>query len=212
MNVEALTVSRAESAKDTRRRLILEATKALMREGEVVSSATIAKRAGVSVATVYNLVGKREVLIGKILDELLVRLGDQIRNFDDPDPILRAEAVVTISIDMFVEDAAVYRQIVHELSGSLAKAVSRQVSFEPVTLQIDAMAEAQRMRKIAAWVDPAVAGQAILTSYVGAMHTWSGSGSAEAFRRQALAGFWTAIAAYGTKPEREKAIERLAEF
>ncbi len=207
----SVPVTRWETGKKERRQAILDATKKLMRQGDsAVSSSAIAKQAGVSVATVYNLIGKREVLIAEILNELLTELGQRIEALRGIDPILRAEAVVTVSIDMFREDPAVFRQVVHELSGSLAKVISQHLTFPVVNLQIDAMTEAQKNRQIAEWVDPAAAGQQILTSYSGAMTNWAGSGNADLFLRQALYGFWTAIAAYGSKKERERAIHRLS--
>lgn len=206
-------VTQWDLSKASRRQAILEATKDLLREqGAVASSSTIAKKAGVSVATVYNLIGKREALIGCILNELMIELGERIYALSDIDPILRAEAVVTVSIEMFLEDPLVYRQVVHELSGSLGHIVVSNVTFNPVVLQIDAMTEAQKKRQIAKWVDPVQAGQQILTSYSGAMSNWAGTGDGDVFMQQGLHGFWTAIAAYGTKRERDKAVEKLTHF
>ena len=111
-----IAATRWEAGKASRRQSIIDATKDLLRRGSIVSSSNIAKRAGVSVATVYNLVGKREALIALILNELLTELGSRIDALRDIDPIQRAEAVVTVSIDMFAEDPLVYRQVVHELS------------------------------------------------------------------------------------------------
>ena len=68
-----IAATRWEAGKASRRQSIIDATKDLLREGQVVSSSNIAKRAGVSVATVYNLVGK-EKLIALILNELLTEL------------------------------------------------------------------------------------------------------------------------------------------
>jgi AcrR family transcriptional regulator len=204
-----IAATRWETGKASRRQSIIDATKDLLREGQVVSSSNIAKRAGVSVATVYNLVGKREALIALILNELLTELGSRIDALRDIDPIQRAEAVVTVSIDMFAEDPLVYRQVVHELSGSLASVITNHITFRAVDLQIDAMTEAQRHGQIEAWVDPATSGQQILTSYNGAMTNWSGSGDSELFMCQALYGFWTAIAAYGVASERKRAIKKL---
>lgn len=207
-----MNITRWETGKAARRYSIIEATKSLLREGEAVSSAAIAQRAGVSVATVYNLIGKREVLIANILNELLTELGRRIEALGDIEPILRAEAVVTISIDLFCEDPRVYRQVVHELSGSLAAVISRHLTFQAVTLQIDAMTEAQGNGQIASWVKPDAAGQQILTSYSGAMTHWAGSGDDRLFLRQGLFGFWTAIAAYGSDIERGRALGKLIEL
>ena len=206
------SVTRWEAGKASRRKSIIDATKDLLRDGETVSSASIARRAGVSVATVYNLVGKREALIACILDEKLTELGRRIDDLGDIDPILRAEAVVTISIEMFAEDPLVYRQVVHELSGSLAKVIANHLTFQAVNLQIDAMTEAQANGQVENWVDPGAAGQNILTSYSGAMTSWSASGDSGVFMHQALYGFWTAIAAYGVPVERKRAIQKLNSF
>jgi len=210
---DTLESTQREIAKAKRRTSIIDATKSLLRTPDKpFSSSTIAEKAGVSVATLYNLIGRREALIGSIMNEMLVELGDRIANLDEEDPILRAQAVVTISIEMFVEDPDVYREVIHFLSGSLSQQVADHVTFSAVDLQISAMQEAQDKGQLEDWVDPEAAGQQILTSYSGAMFYWSANGDDDLFLKQALYGFWTAIAAYGTVKEKKRAIKQLGDL
>ena len=210
MKQQITETSRRETAKADRRDAILKATMDLLREpGASVSSGTIAKRAGVSVATVYNLIGKREALIGCILNDLMIDLGRKIEDLNESDPIKRGHAVVTVSVGMLTSDPSVYRQVVHELSGNMASHMKPQMTFSPVELQISAMTDAKNMKLIEPWVDPVAAGRQILTSYNGAMFIWSGDGNDKAFLKQALFGFWTAMAAYGRKGLKQKAIVEL---
>ena len=58
-------LSRREQSKAGRRTAILDAARTLIRShGTHVSAERIAQRAGVSTATVYNLIGPREQLLG----------------------------------------------------------------------------------------------------------------------------------------------------
>ena len=197
-------MSLRETNKAKRRDAIVSATRELFREtsADLVSADRIAERAGVSTATVYNLVGRREEVLGAVLAHLFVDIGARIEAANEPDPILRGEAVVRLSVEDFIADADVYRSVVHELSGRAAQHVAHHVSPKPVNLQIAAMQAAKEEGRLAAWTDPTAVGWQIFTSNNGALFAWAGRLSSDAaFRGQTLHGFWTAIAAFGSRQE-----------
>ena len=203
-------ISRREESKAQRRDAIFQATRDLLRGGEAVSTERIARRAGVATATVYNLIGPREQLLGALLSDLFDQLGARIRPMDGGDPFVFAEAVVTQSVLLFCEDPVVWRHVVHEISGSIAVHVFQHVSSRPVDLQVRAMREAMSQGRLLTDCDPVAAARQIFASYNGALFLWAGGFiDNDEFMRQARYGLWTVIAALGAPPERGRALQTL---
>lgn len=205
-------LSQRERAKAERRTAIFDATRDLFRNGsDFVSAQQIAERAGVSTATLYNLVGKREELLAALLNQLFAELGERLFSARAKgDPVLAGAAIVGESVSLFCEDPSVWRQIVHELSGRSAGQIADHVSARPVDLQIQAMKAAEREGRLKPGIDPEAAARQIFASYNGALYLWSGGFASDAtFAAQALFGYWTVIAAFGTETERVRAFRKL---
>jgi len=152
--------SRPSDSKASRRRraAIIDATIDLLRiqESSEVSIADIAERAGVSVATVYNLVGPREQLLAAVLDAYVGRVSETLQA--DPgtptgsDPAAVAVAVVTNTVLVVLADPIPLRTVLREL-GPLHLADTKGAStgdlLEPALftagLDADAAAEAARL-------------------------------------------------------------------
>ena len=202
--------SRREQAKASRRGAIFDAARDLIREGGGASAEHIARRAGVSTATVYNLIGPRDRLLGGLLSDLFAGLGAHVRGFDSADPLTQAEQVVSHSVALFCEDPALWRQVIHEASGSYAAHVAPYIESQPIDLMIGAMRRAEAAGQLAAGVDAAAAALQVYASYNGAMFLWAGGGFTDQdFLNQARSGLWTVVAALGAPAARRRALGEL---
>lgn len=100
-----------------RRRDIIVAARGLLREREAdeVVVADVARSAGVSVATVYNLVGPRDRLLLAVLDEAVADVDLAVGLRGESDPIEAVIDVVTTAIDVVLSDPVVHRRVLASL-------------------------------------------------------------------------------------------------
>jgi len=209
MTPDQLAPSRREQGKALRRGAIFDAARTLLRvEGPGVSAERIAQQAGVSTATLYNLIGPREQLLGALLSELFEQLEHEVKALQLDDPLRFGEAVVTISAGMFCADSALWRRVVHEASNTYPERIQPYVRLQPIELQKCAMREAKARGMLQKFVDTDMAAQQIYNSYNGALFQWSGRILSDAeFLHNALCGYWVNIAAFGARAERARALD-----
>jgi AcrR family transcriptional regulator len=203
-----LDVSRREQSKATRRDAILGAARSLIRElGPLVSAEKIAQRAGVATATVYNLIGPREQLLGLLLSDLFEDLRATIVSMNLADPFLIGDAVVVVSAKMFISDSSLWLHVLSELRGALGARVQPFVSFQPINLQRQAMQTAKQIGMLNREADAEMTATQIYAAYNGALFLWAGGYlSDEAFLNHAKAGYWAILAALGTGDHRRRAL------
>lgn len=207
-------VSRREQSKATRRDAILDSARALIREfGPHVSAERIAQRAGVSTATVYNLIGPREQLLGLLLSELFEDLRARVSSKNLVDPFAIGDAVVVESADMFISDSALWLHVLPEIRGAFGVRVQPFVSFQPINLQRQAMETAKQLGMLNRAADAEMTATQIYSAYNGALFLWSGGYlSDEGFLNHAKAGYWAILAALGTGDHRRRALQTLNEL
>jgi AcrR family transcriptional regulator len=200
-------VSRREQSKAGRRTAILDAARTLIRaQGTHVSAERIAQQAGVSTATVYNLIGPREQLLGMLLSEQFEELSATVAAMDLTDPFLFGEAVVVVSARMFIADPDLWRRILPEVTGFFAASVHAFVSFQPINLQRHAMATAKDLGMLSRAADPNATAMHIYAAYCGALSLWAGGVlSSDEFMTHAQAGYWAVLAGLGSVSERRRA-------
>jgi AcrR family transcriptional regulator len=212
IDAATLAPSRREQSKASRREAIFEAARDLIRDaGAGASAEHIARRAGVSTATLYNLVGPRDRLLGALLSHLFARLGEHLRPFEAGDALTYADAVVSRSAALFREDAPLWRHVVHEVSGSYGARIAPFIESQPIHLMIGAMRRAKAAGQLDAAADADAAALQVYASYNGALFLWAGEAfTNEGFLNQARSGLWTVIAALGSAETRGRALETLA--
>lgn len=114
-----------ERHKQERRERILEAIRELLRErpDETPTVERIAELADLSPATVFNLVGPREQQWAALCAALLRELDAHLAFAADEDPREHAHRIVGETAELFIADAAVFRQLVNNWgrSGSLVQ-------------------------------------------------------------------------------------------
>ena len=209
--VGEVELSRREQSKTARRTAILDAARSLIREhGPQVSAERIAQRAGVSTATVYNLIGPREQLLGLLLSDLFEALRGTITDMNLADPFLVGDAVVEVSARMFIDDDALWLHVLPEIRGAFGVRVQPYVSFQPINLQRQAMRTAKDIGMLNRSTDPEMTATQIYAAYTGAAFLWAGGYlSDQAFLNQAKAGYWAVLAALGAGDHRRRALRVL---
>jgi AcrR family transcriptional regulator len=195
--------------KAKRRDAILDAAVSLLgaRPSEEVTTEEIAALAGVSPATVYNLVGTRDELLHQLVARVLERLGATLREVDPSDPITAARTVVDQTVQAFVADASAYKQVVAHAQRA---GPDRSLAVDPSSFQVAAMRAAQQAGILRDDLDAAAVGRQVFLSYVGAMVLWSaGRLDDRGFAMAARHGLATALAAAAADAHREGFLEEL---
>ena len=105
-------VGRREAGKADRRRRIIRAAHDLIREtgNAGLSMRALAARAGVSLATPYNLFGSKRAILLSVLDDIR-EFFDRFSQHRTTEPLERLFAAVDICVDMYVADPVFNRAI-----------------------------------------------------------------------------------------------------
>lgn len=105
-------LSRREAGKAERRRRIIEAARCIIREtGDAgLSMRALAARAGVSLATPYNLFGSKRAIILALLGDVR-EFRERFRAVKTVDPLERIFLAVDMSTGFYVEDPVFYRTL-----------------------------------------------------------------------------------------------------
>jgi len=105
-------LTRREAGKAERRRQIIQAARDLIREtgNAGLSMRGLAARAGVSLATPYNLFGSKRAIVVAVLQDVRV-FQERFSTVKAADPIERIFAALDMSIEFYVDDPAFYRTL-----------------------------------------------------------------------------------------------------
>ena len=105
-------LSRREAGKAERRRQIIQAARDLIREtgNAGLSMRGLAARAGVSLATPYNLFGSKRAIVVAVLQDVR-EFQERFSTLQAIDPIEKIFAALDLSIEFYVGDPAFYRTL-----------------------------------------------------------------------------------------------------
>ena len=105
-------LSRREAGKAERRRRIIHAARDLIREtgNAGLSMRALAARAGVSLATPYNLFGSKRAIVLAVLDDVRV-FQDRFANIKSADPLERLFTALDMAVEFYVADPPFYRTL-----------------------------------------------------------------------------------------------------
>jgi AcrR family transcriptional regulator len=105
-------LSRREAGKAERRRQIIRAARDLIREtGDAgLSMRGLAARAGVSLATPYNLFGSKRAIVVAVLQDVR-EFQERFSTLRFTDPLERIFAALEMSIEFYIGDPAFYRTL-----------------------------------------------------------------------------------------------------
>ncbi len=157
----------------------------------------LAREAGLSVTTLYNLFGAREEIVAALVDDAIDHMDEAlVREAPLDDPIERCRAVVTVSIRSIHEDEAMFRPLMSANSRELspARGRSRHVSRRAAGMQAVAIEEAMSMGLLKPLVDPLALGRQIYHGWEHAFFQWlSGRLDVAGFEARALYGLYIAL-------------------
>lgn len=110
-------VSQRETSKQQRRERIISNARELIRSGGVdgLSIRNLADRAGVTVPTIYNLVGNKTVILETLAREITQRLVMTHRASTTADPIAKVEEVVQQLVAIYAADEKLCREVLAAL-------------------------------------------------------------------------------------------------
>ena len=105
-------VGRREAGKAERRRRIIHAARDLIREtgNAGLSMRALAAKAGVSLATPYNLFGSKRAIVLAVLDDVR-EYQDRFAHLRSTDPLERLFAAVDMAIEFYVDDPQFYKTL-----------------------------------------------------------------------------------------------------
>jgi AcrR family transcriptional regulator len=116
LNAKATTatqpLTRREAGKAVRRRQIIQAARDLIREtgNAGLSMRGLAARAGVSLATPYNLFGSKRAIVVAVLQDIR-EYQERFSTLRVADPVERIFAALDMAIEFYVGDPAFYRTV-----------------------------------------------------------------------------------------------------
>jgi AcrR family transcriptional regulator len=188
---------------------IVAAAAALWRERgiENVSLSQIAAAAEVAPQTIYNLIGGLDAValavVNVVVDHIESRLAASAATGVD----LALEASIA-SARMYVDDAALYRQILVRIPRVLFNGT--HLGREPAEVVIQAMVQAQAAGVVSRAVDPVRLGRTIYSNYLGAMYDWAcGDASNAVFLATAELAVLAPVVACATEEARPDLSARL---
>lgn len=107
-----LGLGRREAGKYERRRRIIEAARALIREtgNPGLSMRALAARAGVSLATPYNLFGSKRAIVLAVLEDVR-QFQERFANVRVVDPVERIFSALELAVGYYTDDPRFYKTL-----------------------------------------------------------------------------------------------------
>jgi AcrR family transcriptional regulator len=128
-------MGRREQAKHERRQRILDAAEAMIRRDEEVafSMRQLAKEAGVSFVTPFNLLGSKLGVLVALVERSVESRFAALAEMKDEDPIERIFALGDGSVRIYAEDEAFARPLIRALMSAPEQAASKSHFLEGAT-------------------------------------------------------------------------------
>jgi AcrR family transcriptional regulator len=196
-----------EKHKRGRRSAIMRAVRELLREGadDKLTKESIAQRADVAPATVYNLVGTRAKIFEALAEDFMNDVETRLQGEPVREPLARARRIVDVILDLILADPLVYTRMVRgwDESGLVLRR-------GPASNLIAAFEEAKELGVLMAEADARLLASSVATACVGAVHQWAaGLISARGFRARALFSLDLALAAAASETHRSELVRAL---
>ena len=216
MNTTTLSV-RERNMQKRRDRILAEARSLLARDGfDALNLRDLASKAGVTVPTIYNLIGNKEEVLLALADGVLAEIEARIPNHDETEPLKAAASVVLESTQLFSEDEDYYRSAflaVESLdqSGQHHQQVERVYAWAERLMHrgINACKNVQLLR---GRVSPEKMSQLWIRNFRMNCRAWAfGHLSITEFRHQALADLYLILAADAVETFHAKLVRHLNE-
>jgi AcrR family transcriptional regulator len=168
-----LPLSRREAGKAERRGRIIHAARDLIREtgNAGLSMRALAARAGVSLATPYNLFGSKRAIVLAVLDDVR-EFQDRFAHLKAIDPFERLFAAVDMSVDFYVADPPFYRTLWAAVFDASDDVRTEILNWKRNAFWRNLVAEASRVGAIAPDIDVELLFRALDRNFESAMLEW----------------------------------------
>ena len=189
-----------ETKADRRARILTQARMLLSMEGfEGLSLRKLAARAGLTVPTIYNLVGGKEQVLLELALQMIASVETALDDIEESQPLERAEAIVLVAIAEIERAPDFHRAAllaIDHLDRNGSPPGWDRLSRQAAAMQEKATVAAQRIGLLEGQISASLIAEQIFRTYRSASRDWSVRRcSLPQFRRMALAGVYLGFAA-----------------
>jgi AcrR family transcriptional regulator len=199
---------------DRRTRIMLEARALLAQEGfEGLSLRKLADRAGVTVPTVYNLVGGKEQILLELVLEMIAVIKKVLESIDEDEPLTRAEAIVLLAIAEIERAPDFHRAALLAIDAfdrDGAQTDWDSIEQQAAEMQEEAAKAARRKGLLEGRINANLIAAQIFRTYRSASRDWAFRRcDLVEFRRIALTGVYLGLAADASETFRRVLVRKL---
>jgi AcrR family transcriptional regulator len=205
-------MSLREQGKERRRRRILDAAGRLVEEDGLdgLTMRRLAVRAGVSYATVYNLIGAKEDVLVEVLRAGLEDLAAKLAAVEPANPLERAQALVTGIVDHFVARPRLYRPLVQAVHEPAVGARGLPIRLRTIARHEASIRDAVEQGLLRDDLDAHVLAHHVTLAVNGAIRRWAaGEMGATRFRVETDYALRVSLLGVATPPTRMKLLREL---
>lgn len=204
------------SAKESRRaRIIREAHRMIGRDGfDGLSLRKLAAAAGVTVPTIYNLIGSKEQILVELFRAWIAEIETALDQIEADQPLEIAEAIITEAIALIREDEVFFRAA-HLAMNRLTEARDVGITFQQLgekasNMQTQAVRAAQEQGLLRGNIPAETLGWHIYLTYSEASRFWMHEFSdLDAFQNAALTGVYLHFLSDAEEAFRSELLKRL---
>jgi len=213
-----MSATRTANMKKRRDRILAEARAVIAGPGyDALSTRALAKAAGVTVPTLYNLIGNKEEIMRVLIMEGMDRTEERLHDFDHASPLEMAEAIIIQSTELYAEDE-VYYQSVGIAADRVASDTGIYDGWQLLTqrsehLAAKACSAALEQGLLHGNIPTADLARQFFISFSGPMREWAYSViPLDQFKKRVLCGFYICLAADAQPHFHQQLIEKLKEI
>ncbi|MEJ0048239.1 MAG: TetR/AcrR family transcriptional regulator [Rhodospirillales bacterium] len=202
---------------DARRQRILDEACRMLADGGTggLTLRGLAENSGVTVPTIYNLVGCKDQVVTSLIAAALDRLDEALLGLPSARGIARAEAAVGASVTLFFGEpgryGAVFRAL-QEMQGSKEDRLLGPLFRRAGEVYCQAVSEAQKDGDLRGRLRAVPLGHHILHAQIEGFRLWGvGTLAAPVVRARAFYALYVSLLADATKPVRKRLLEQLRE-
>ncbi len=188
------TDTRTLNMQKRRSRILAEARRVIAEEGfEALNTRALAKAAGVTAPTLYNLIGSKEEILKALILEAIERIERRLERFEDTPPLELAEAIVIQSTDLFGNDENFYKAalIASDRVAPRGSGYPAFVDERSIQMAERACKAARAQKLLRGNLSSRSIAEQMYIAYSIPIRDWAhGAINLEEFRRQALRGFY----------------------
>ncbi len=174
VRVCAAVMGLRERNKSQRRRRILKAAARLIRQRgfEALSMRELARKARLTVPTLYNLIGDKDEILYEIMSYRLDQLNEALDTVASTDPIERIYTLFNLAIDIITEEPEVNRPVVKAILNRVDPLRAPPVIRRFMKMFVDVFAEGMRLGYFHDGGKEELMGRQVYLNYIQALRMW----------------------------------------